>query len=859
MTVNNFLNAISREPTLLENIAAKQTIPSRSADFQPIPTYIHSEILRALKIQGIVQLFSHQLRALEELHDGKNIIIVTGTASGKSLCYNLPIINNLLENPDSRSLLIFPTEALSQDQFHSVSKFLISVSEGEPRQYPAITHEEEKRFSVAVYDGDTPSPHRKQIRKTARLIFTNPDMLHMGILPHHTSWVDFFRNLRYVVIDEVHIYRGVFGSHLANVLRRLNRVLSFYQTHPQFILTSATIANPGEFAEKLVEKKFIVIDKDGSHRGPQEFMLYNPPLINPNLGLRKSTLLESVRLADVLFTYNLQTIIFCRSRPSVELLLSYLLSSYPDANSENKKIRGYRSGYLPVDRRIIENDLRSGKLKTVIATNALELGIDIGGVDATIMVGYPGTIASTRQQSGRAGRGLLPSLAILMLTSDPIDQFLAHHPNYLFDKNPEAALINPDNILILLDHFRCALFELPFDTKGEFGNLDQQTIIELLDVLVERGEAYFSKGRCFYLSDKYPAQSVSLRNSSSDQVSLQVINASDTSQTQTIGQVDYPSSFWMVHPGAVYLHEAQTFIVKELDFEKKVCLLNQVNVDYFTKPRRDTKIQILEIETQSEESVFIKGYGEILVTTQVVGFRKIRWFTNEQVSIEELDLPPSELQTTGFWISLIDRCVEELRQNGVWNNDPNIYGPNWEHQKNSARVRDNFTCQVCGIPEGKRKHDVHHITPFKMFDSFMKANELENLTTLCPRCHQQVESNVRIRSGMAGLAYLFGQLAPLFLMCDVKDIGVHSDPKADFLDYLPSVVIYEEFTGGLGFSSYLYDILDELVENAHALIQACQCKDGCPSCVGPGGENGSGSKLETLAILDLMRKNAFHQ
>ncbi len=856
--ISAVINRIRLDKSFYENITAWESVSSRSPEFQSIPDTVDPVFVQALLNQGITELFSHQKLAYKHVIDGENIIVSTGTASGKSLCYSLPVINSMIKDPECRALFLFPTKALSQDQFNSLSYIARSIKEEFSRDTDSNGRRSLPDIPLAVYDGDTPTSHRANIRNKARIIFTNPDMLHMGILPQHTNWADFFKCLKYIVIDEVHTYRGVFGSHLANVIRRLRRILDFYRSDPQFILASATIANPLEFAEKLVEQKFVLINQDGSRRGSQDLLLYNPPIIDQDLGLRKSSIMESIRIADLLLTNDVQSIVFCRSRPSVELLLSYLVQSQVDVDDASRKIRGYRSGYLPAERREIEEGLRSGKLKTVIATNALELGIDIGGVDATVLVGYPGTIASTRQQSGRAGRGILPSLSVLVLTPDPIDQFFSSHPEYLFGKNPEAALINPDNLIILLDHMRCSLFELPFEPGQKYGSIDQQTILELIHFLVESGDVFLSGNKYFFLSDRYPAQSISLRNSSADQVILQeAVLSGQGGQRTIIGQVDFPSAFWMTHPGAVYLHEAKIYLVEDLDLEEKVCRLRKVDPGYYTRPRRDTQIKILDIDQQDSNTAVMKGFGDLQVTTRVIGYRKMRWHTHEQMGMEELDLPPTELKTTGYWITLQPQLVNDLRKIKLWNNDPNNYGSDWDIQKKKAQARDGNQCQVCGSSGEYSKLEVHHKTPFRLFSSTMIANDLSNLVTLCGSCHHQVEMNVRIRSGLSGLANILGNLSPLFLMCDSNDIWVHSDPKPSYLDGFPTVIIYEEFTGGFGFSEHLYSKHDELVHHALELVKNCQCKDGCPSCVGPGGENGSGSKTETLAILEVLVQHAF--
>ena len=682
-------------------------------------------------------------------------------------------------------------------------------------------------------------------------------MLHMGILPYHTSWVNFFRNLQFIVVDEMHIYRGVFGSHVANVLRRLKRIAAFYGASPQFLLTSATIANPTELAEKLIEAPVELVREDGSARGAQHFIIYNPPVINEDLGIRRGILQESVYLTGDLLTYNVQTLLFGRSRRTVELMLRYLRDASLSPPTSEESIRSYRSGYLPSHRREIERGLRDGTVRAVAATNALELGIDIGGMGAVVLAGYPGTISGTWQQAGRAGRGADESLAVLLTSANPLDQYLARHPEYFFARSPESALLNPDNLLILLEHLRCAAFELPFHAGEGFGLVTGETVAEYLDFLTQSGELHPSSDKYFWTSQEYPAQRVSLRTASARRISLVVAHdsapthsrASLPTEVQTLGEVDGESASWMVHPGAIYLHEAETYLVDELDLENGFAHLHPIETDYYTEPSQETEVSLLERREESPVTGGIKSQGEVLVTTQVTGYQKIRWFTSERLGSEPLDMPSSELQTTGYWLTLSEETVDVLRQAGMWSSDPNRYGSTWPRQREATRARDGYKCQSCGIPESGRSHDVHHKIPFRQFESAEQANRLENLVTLCPSCHRRVETAVRIRSGLSGLAFLLGNLAPLFLMCDATDIQTHADPQSPLGNGQPTVVIYERIPAGIGFSQRLFEVHGELMAAALELVENCACADGCPSCVGPGGEAGAGGKVETRAIL----------
>jgi DEAD/DEAH box helicase domain-containing protein len=838
------------------NVFAWRILPSRPAQTHPFPNELLATLREALSSHAIHQLYSHQLSAWINSRAQKNIILASGTASGKTLAFNLPVLSTLLQNSEARALYLFPTKALAQDQLST----LINLT---PETW---------NLKPAIYDGDTPQSSRSSIRKNARIILSNPDMLHTGILPHHSNWSDFFCSLKFIIIDEAHTYRGVFGSHVANVIRRLKRVAHFYGVKPQFILASATIGNPKELAENLIEEQVELIDNDGSSRGERHFIIFNPQVTDPALGLRKSALLESVRLANDLLTHNIQSVVFARTRRTVEILLTYLqVDQQPTIGNDKSKfgnpIRGYRSGYLPHQRREIEQGLRDGTVKIVVATNALELGIDIGGLGAAILVGYPGTIASARQQAGRAGRGDDPAVSVLIASPNPLDQFLAHHPEYFFGSSPEQALINPNHLLILLEHLRCAMFELPFQKGEGFGSLPAELVDEYLDFLVANQDAHFSNEKYYWMKDQYPAANISLRSASPQSVILQ--STADDGQPTTIGTVDGESAAWMVHPGAIYMHEGQQYFVQEFSFENQIAQLIPVGLDYYTEAQKNSEIEVLNIIAQTAVRGGDKAYGEIQVTTQVVGFRKIRWFTYETLGQEPLDMPPTELQTTGYWLSLSEETVTHLRDSGVWTNDPNDYGPDWPKIRDRVRERDKYQCQVCGAYETDssttasinsaqrprvRQHDVHHKIPFRAFirdgvHDREQANQLENLITLCSGCHKKVEQNVRIRSGLAGLGFVLGNLAPLFLMCDPRDLGIYTDPAWSAASGLPSVVLHDLVPAGIGFSQKLFEIHDELIRRALELVNECECEDGCPSCVGPGGENGVGGKQETLAIL----------
>ncbi|MEW6716684.1 MAG: DEAD/DEAH box helicase [Chloroflexota bacterium] len=836
MSLEALLKSWQEEATISDNIVHWQTLPAHNAVVVPFPGTLHPLLQKVLQGMGIHSLFSHQAETWDHLSAGRHVALVTGTASGKTLAYNLPVLNHLIGDDNARALYLFPTKALAHDQLEKLQDIIGRLGSFGLTIPP-----------VAAYDGDTPSSHRPHIRRNAHIILTNPDMLHTGILPRHTDWDEFFTGLRFVIIDEIHTYRGVFGSHVANVLRRLQRITTFYGAQPQYLLTSATIANPAELADRLIEKPITLVTNDGAPRGERHFLFYNPPITVPDLGLRASSLQESLRLADDLLTYNLQSVLFGRSRRTIELLVSYLRQRRP---KQATAIRGYRSGYLPHERREIERGLREGKVRAVTATTALELGVDIGSLTAAVMVGYPGSISATWQQAGRAGRTDQPSLAVLVASASPLDQYLAHHPEYFFGRSPEQALINPYNPLIVLDHLQCAAFELPFQKEEGYGQMHPTEVTDLLTWLVEAGVLYLSGERYFWTSSEYPSGNVSLRTVSAKRVLLQT---KDDSSKVTIGEIDRESAPWFVHPGAIYLHEGRMYLVEDLDLEQNLAYLQPIQSDYYTRPQRNTTVELIEqLNTRKVKGATI-AHGDLKITSQVTGFRKIQWFTHANLGAEELDLPPTTLQTSGFWIGLSEEVLAQLREEGLWQGDQISYGPGWKHQRDLARARDEFKCRACGEPERDKAHHVHHLVPFRTFSTPKEANRLENLVTLCSACHLRAEGVVRIRSSLVGLAYTLEHLAPLLLMCDTSDLGVHTDITSPLTDGQPTVVIYEHVPAGLGFSERLFTQHEELIRAAHELVNTCPCNDGCPSCVGPGGEQGTGGKSETLSLLELLR------
>jgi len=772
-TVRQVLGGLAARHDADEVLTCVKQIPAREATYRPVPDWVTSELRDAYRAKGVAQLYSHQASAAEVVHSGKNVVVVTPTASGKTLCYNLPVLNAVLENRDTRALYLFPTKALAQDQLAELHDLATRL---------------EDRFGVFTYDGDTPNDARKAIRERGHIILTNPDMLHTGILPHHTKWMRLFENLCYIVLDELHTYRGVFGSHLANVLRRLQRIANFYGSDPQFICSSATIANPGELASKLIEKDVEVVQENGAPAGEKLFVFYNPPIINKNLGIRRSYINEATRVAKELIARRMQTIVFANSRLHTEIMLTYLQQANRPKPGQAESIRGYRGGYLPRERREIEHGLREGHIRGVVATSALELGIDIGSLDASVMAGYAGSIASTWQRAGRAGRRSGTSCAIFVASSAPLDQYIVQHPEYFFESSPEHGHIQPDNLEILVNHLKCAAFELPLSPDERFGSID---LPEICERLAEAGFLHHSGDNWHWIQESYPADTISLRSVTSDNFIIIDTTGDDGGKPEVIGEVDFTSALTTVHPKAIYIHQGQQYHVERLDFDHRKAYIKQVNVDYYTDAIRYTQVRVLEIaEEEITAGPSARSHGDVLVRSQVVGFKKIKFFTNENIGSGKLELPENEMHTTAYWITLENELLVGL--------------------------------------------------PFSLSER---------------------------QSGIFGLLHAMASIATLLLMCDRADVGTavgerppnagsavewqefSTSPENDKEFFRPNLYIYDAYPGGIGFSEPLYRMHDLLTSRTRELIEACPCESGCPSCVGPAGDNSEHAKRVALTIL----------
>jgi DEAD/DEAH box helicase domain-containing protein len=636
------IELVRRTPDIMAQVTYWHTIPPRDARYAEFPLGLHAGLKEALQERGVRSLYTHQAAAFREAELGRHVVTVTPTASGKTLCYNLPVLQRILQDDSARALYLFPTKALAQDQVAEMQALV------EKMGVDVKTH---------TYDGDTPPAVRQAIRNAGHVVVTNPDMLHSAILPHHTKWVKLFENLRYIVIDEVHAYRGVFGSHVANVIRRLKRICRFYGSAPQFICASATIDNPREHAERLIGETVSLVDDNGAPAGEKHFVFYNPPVVNRQLGIRKSSVLETRKLAGLLLRQGVQTIVFARSRVRVELLLTYLQEQVKHELG-SKSIRGYRGGYLPKLRREIEHGLRSGDIRGVVSTNALELGIDIGQLQACVLNGYPGTIASTWQQSGRAGRRQESSITFLVASSNPLDQYIVHNPRYFFERPPERALIHPDNLIILLDHVKCAAYELPFEPCETFGG---EPLADLLDYLAEERVLHKAEGRWYWMEQSFPAQNISLRSAA--QENFVIIDV--TAGARVLGEVDRFSAPTLLHEEAIYIHEGVQFQVEKLDYDEKKAYVREVNVDYYTDANLAVELKVLHVNREDRYAGLERQFGDVTVNAKPTIFKKIRLRTHENIGSGPIHLPEEELHTSSYWFTFEDSITTSRKANDM--------------------------------------------------------------------------------------------------------------------------------------------------------------------------------------------------
>ncbi len=738
--LSDVIESLRKDKKFMSAVSHWEVLPAREGCYVDFPEEIDSRIMASLRKKGIERLFSHQFQTYRKVREGKNVVVVTPTASGKTLAYNLPVLQTLLEEPDARAMYLFPTKALSQDQQSELNEILL---------------EGEVPVRIFTYDGDTPRSIRISVREEGRVVITNPDMLHTGILPNHPKWIKFFKSLKYVVIDEIHSYRGVFGSHLTNLIRRLKRISKFYGLNPQFICCSATIGNPLELAQSIIEEPALLIDDNGSPCGERHFILYNPPLVDPVQGIRRGVVKESQRLAARLLKQGVKTIVFARSRVRTELIASYIRDSLKNMFTENCRINvaSYRGGYLPGERRSIEKGLRCGEIQGVVSTNALELGIDIGGLDASVLAGFPGSIASSWQQAGRAGRRNRISLSILMASASPIDQYIIRHPEYFFSQSPESGWVDPDNIFILTDQLKCAAFELPFGEDEPF--IPGGSVKELLDYLEENGVVRHTGGKWFWSDRSYPAEKVSLRSSAPGNI---VIVNTTRGKNNVIGEMDKPSAKLLLYDEALYLHRGDQYIVKKLDLENQHCYVEETNVNYYTDSIVKTDIKLLEQDSREKQMGMEIVIGDILVRTQTSKYKKLKFGTHENVGYGEIDLAPEEMHTRSVIL---------------------LFSP-------ATRAEA----------------------------SFLNLKEEERPVVI------------------QRLGTLIKNVAPVFLLCDSRDIGVSERIKDTHFD-CPSIYIYDTYPGGTGLSEGFLQNSQAIIQGAFELVSGCSCARGCPSCIGP--------------------------
>lgn len=841
MKVAEILSELRLNKDFMANVVAWERLRPRLPRQADSQSLLDDRLLAGLQSRGIERFYTHQVAAIDAVTRGEHVVIATATASGKSVCYTVPVLQRLLHRPAARALYLFPTKALAHDQLAETT---------------AVTQAGRLPVQAASYDGDTPRSQRSKIRQSSGILITNPDMLHSGILPFHTSWRDLFANLDFVVLDEIHAYRGVFGSHIANVLRRLGRLCDFYGSQPQFICCSATIANPKEHAERLAERPFTLIDdsQNGAPSGEKQFILYNPPIIDEELGLRGSAVLAARDAALAFLQADIQTIVFARARNTVELLLTYLQDELAYQGKTETAVTGYRGGYLPLERREIEQGLRSGELRGVVATNALELGIDIGQLDTAVITGYPGSIASVWQQAGRAGRRSGHSVAILIASNNPLDQYICSHPRYLFGQSPEHALTNPDNLRIMVKHLLCAAYELPFQKGESFGHYGP--VDEVLAILQAEGVLHETRDQFHWLGEGSPATAVSLRTSGDDTVVIQDVDAPGA--PQVIGEIDLETAPVMVYEDAIYMHRARSYLVEGFDWDGRIAYARPVAVDYYTRASVGSSIRELRPDIEAADNGIQRAYGELSVVTKATGYRKIKRYSHETLGFGEIHLPELILETSGYWLIFSEALTERLYEAGILLR-PNNYGPNWQQVRQLVLERDDHRCTICGAEarQGQGLH-VHHKRPFREFgyipgqnDHYLEANQPDNLVTLCPSCHRQAEAGQQARSALGGLGYVLRNLAPLYLMCDPHDIEVVAESRSPITG-APTVVVYERAAAGVGFSQRLFELHDELLLAALELVSDCRCRDGCPACVGPPGEIGPDTKAVTRRLLVLL-------
>jgi DEAD/DEAH box helicase domain-containing protein len=760
--------------------AAERSVQPRAGSYAEVPADLEPGLARALSERGVSRLYSHQREAIDAARRGEHVVVATPTASGKSLCFHVPVIDALARDQSGTALYLYPTKALSRDQEHGLLE---------------LTRDAGLALPGAVFDGDTPGDARRAARERSRMVLTNPDMLHAGILPSHARWASLFQGLRYVVLDELHTYRGVFGSHMAHVLGRLKRVAAFHGAKPTFLCATATIGNPRSHAARLLgfdPDEVTLVDRTGAPSAAREVYVYNPPVVNEELGIRASTLKQAVNLATDLVLARVPTIVFAPSRNSVEVMLKYLRAQVGDSVPPDA-IMGYRGGYLPETRRKVEAGLRNGEILCVVATNALELGIDIGDLDAVVCAGYPGSVAGTWQRFGRAGRRGSRSVALLVCSSDPLDQYLAREPGVLLDSPAEEARIDPGNVEILIQHLKCAAFEAPFEVNGRgpaartaepaqgerFLGLDATGTRDALEYLAKHGLVHAAGGRYYWSGEAFPASSVSLRNVGWDNFVIV-----DVGTEKTLAELDFRAAHTMLHEQAIYQHDADQFQVERLDFENHKAYVRRVEPDYFTTALTYRSVTVIEERLKGELGRARLGFGDVKVIEKVTGYKKIKFFTHENAGYGEVNLPEMQMHTTSVWLTLPEAVVNEL--------------------------------------------DVPRAAVVDALRGLSIA--LETVSSVALMCDPR------------DIGRTLG---------DGEDEGAAPgrDPLARRTGgFDPTLFLFDAIPGGVGLAERIYERIGELLERARLLIESCACAGGCPACVGPT-ELSSNRKLLALVTL----------
>lgn len=773
-------------PRFLKNVTAKRILPENAGSFAPFPPDMEPRITNLLRLRGISSLYSHQAEAWSHIRQRRNACIVTPTASGKSLCYHLPVLARLLENPQTRVLYLFPTKALAQDQYTFLHELIRDL---------------DVPIGTFTFDGDTPQDARRAVRNDGQIVITNPDMLHSGVLPHHTKWARLFENLEIVVIDEIHTYRGVFGSHMANIVRRLNRIAQFYRSSPRFVVCSATIANPTELATQIIGQDVVTIDKSGAPRGQRIIYFYNPPVINKELGIRQSAVKTAKRLGLDLLRHKIPTIMFAMSRLQVEILIKYLRDGLEREHHNSQIVQGYRGGYLPNHRRRIETGLRKGDIKGIVATNALELGIDIGQLTACFVVGYPGTVASLWQQSGRAGRRSDTSATVFIARSNPLDQFLVQNPDYFFEQTPEHARIHPDNLFIVVDHIKCAAFELPFRDGEGFGNLASGDTAAVLSYLVDHRVLHHSNG-LFHWSDRaFPANQVNLRNIPGENTVV-----IDVDSQKVLAEVDFKSTQTSLHDHAIYNIDAAQYQVERLDWENHKAYVRKVKPDYYTDAMTYSRVAVVLNADATWINSTLVEHGDVSVTRKVIGFKKVRFYTAENVGFGDVVLPELTMHTTSYWFTIPQIELDRL-------------------PFDRAELLDG----LLGI-----SHALFYVA---LLAVMCDATDLG-------RCVGEKSAQWGAPNPALESPNNMGVVA--------RSSGIPSTASATTLlfgDFDPTIFIYDAYPGGVGFSSKLFEQHETLMRGTYQLISHCKCDRGCPSCVGPLLNTNARSKEIPLRIL----------